>query len=62
MIGWLHKCIGKVKMAYPSDKIVIGIASGHAPGSVSFMETELNIQSLNEKIIPDLLQRPTEFN
>ena len=49
-------------MAYPSDKIVIGIASGHAPGSVSFMETELNIQSLNEKIIPDLLQRPTEFN
>jgi len=63
VIRWLHGCIEKVKMAYPSDKIVVGIAPGHAPGSVSFMVTELNIQSLNKDpvtIIPTLLLRHTE--
>jgi len=63
VIRWLRGCIGKVKMAYPSDKIVVGIAPGHAPDSVSFMVTELNVQSLSEGpviIIPTLLQRHTQ--
>jgi len=60
VMGWLRGCIREVKQAHPSDKILVGIAPGHAPGSVSFMVTELNIESLSKGRVlvdPNMLQR-----
>ena len=63
VIEWLRGCIEEVKKAHPSDKIMIGIAPGHAPGSVSFMVTELIIECLNDDtvtVVFTLLQRHTK--
>ncbi|XP_065888633.1 uncharacterized protein [Dysidea avara] len=59
--NWVKSCIEVVQSVHPTDEIVLGIAPGHAPNSVSFMtDADLNLFKLQENgitIIPNLLQR-----
>jgi len=61
---WIERCIEVVKRAHPTGEVMLAIAPGHAPDSVSFMTgtgpTDLNLtrlQSSGIAVIANLLQR-----
>jgi len=63
VLRWLKKSIAEVKRANPSDKIIIGIAPGHKPGSGNSLMTGLGVKSLHKdpvSVDPTLLQRSKE--
>ena len=63
VLHWLEKSIAEVKSANPSDKIIIGIAPDHKPGSGNPLMTGLGVKSLHKDPVSvdlTLLQRYKE--
>jgi len=58
---WVKNCIEGIKSMHPTNEIVLGIAPGHAPSSVSFMTgADLNLMKLQGNgitVTPNMLQR-----
>jgi len=64
VFNWVKNCIESVKSAHSSNEIVLGIAPGNAPSSVSLMSgADLNLVKLQDNgitVSPNLLQRYLE--